>query len=124
MDILFVDDDIEEREFFKDALSYVDPSKTCVLLSDCEQALTLLKETDQLPAYVFLDINMPSMDGKSCLEQIKSDPQLSHIKVVMYSGSSEEKLMEDYKKSGATYFMIKPSTFKGLCDSLAVLLDK
>ncbi|MBT1701856.1 response regulator [Chryseosolibacter indicus] len=124
MDILFVDDDVEEREFFKDALSYVDSSKACVLTGDCEQALTLLKEAEKLPSYVFLDINMPMMDGKSCLDQIRRDPRLSNVKVVMYSTSSEQKLMEEYKKSGATYFMIKPSTFKGLCDSLSVLLDK
>jgi PleD family two-component response regulator len=67
---------------------------------------------------------MPSMDGKSCLAQIKNESRFRDIRVVMYSTTTDEKLMAEYKNLGATYFLIKPATFKDLCDSLAVLIDK
>ena len=124
MDVLFVDDDIDDREFFKDALSYVDPKISCVLAKDCEQALRVLETAEVLPRYVFLDIHMPAMSGKSCLTQIKADSKFDEVKIVMYSNSNDEALMAEYKALGATYFLIKPPTFKGLCDSLMVLFDK
>jgi CheY-like chemotaxis protein len=123
MTVLFVDDDIDDREFFMDALSYVDSGISCILAKNCEQALSMLNEASELPDYVFLDINMPSMDGKSCLSEIKRDQRFKSIRVVMYSNTSDQRLMEEYKALGATYFLVKPPTFKGLCDSLSVMLS-
>jgi DNA-binding NtrC family response regulator len=124
MTVFFVDDDIDDREFFIDALSYVDSSIKCVLAKDCDDALRLLDSTDEKPEYLFLDINMPSLDGKGCLGKIKNQPRFGDVRVVMYSNSSDQKLMEEYKKLGATYFLVKPPTFTGLCDSLSVLFGK
>ena len=123
MNVLFVDDDVDDREFFMDAMSYVDSSIRCVLAKNCNEALTYLETASDLPSFVFLDIHMPAMDGKTCLKRIKNNPRYSSIKVVMYSGSSDQDLMEEYKALGATYFLIKPATFKGLCDTLSVMLD-
>jgi CheY-like chemotaxis protein len=120
MKVLFVDDDSDDRDFFVDALSYVNPSIECDLAKNCDEAFEILK-TKTLPQYVFLDIHMPVSDGKSCLIQIREDQRLKDVKVVMYSTTSDEELIEEYKKLGATYFLIKPLTFKGLCDSLTVL---
>jgi CheY-like chemotaxis protein len=126
MKVLFIDDDIDDREFFIDALSYVDASIKCTLAKNCEHALSILAEfsEQELPQYVFLDIHMPAMDGRGCLKKIKSDPKYSAIKVVMYSGTSDPELMKEYKDLGATYFLVKPLTFNELCDSLAVLFDR
>lgn len=123
MIVLFVDDDIDDREFFIDALSYVDSSIKCILVKDCEEALSMLNKTTVKPTYIFLDINMPEMDGKGCLRAIREDDALNNVKVVMYSNSSDQVLMEEYKALGATYFLVKPPTFKGLCDSLSVMFE-
>jgi CheY-like chemotaxis protein len=124
MSVLFVDDDIDDREFFIDALSYVDPAITCVLAKDCEEAISILQHLDPPPDYVFLDINMPSMDGRGCLKLLKGDETLKNIRIVMYSNTSDQNLMEEYKTLGATYFLVKPPTFRSLCDSLSVLFDR
>ncbi|HYG02006.1 MAG TPA: response regulator [Chryseosolibacter sp.] len=123
MDVLFVDDDVDDREFFMDALSYVNPKLICVVAKDCKDALALLDQSEKLPSYIFLDINMPAMDGKGCIAQIKKDARLDSVKVVMYSTSSDEREMVEYKTLGATFFLVKPATFKELCDALAVMLD-
>ena len=124
MTVLFVDDDIDDREFFIDALSYVDPGIKCILAKDCEHAIGLLERESALPDYIFLDINMPSMDGKGCLAKLKAHSKFRGIRVVMYSNASDQKQIEEYKAMGATYFLVKPATFTGLCDSLSVLFDK
>jgi CheY-like chemotaxis protein len=124
MKVLFVDDDVEEREFFVDALSYVAPAVECILAKDCEHALAVLEETSGPPHYIFLDINMPGIDGRTCLTKLRKDQRYQNIKVVMYSANSEPSLMEEYKALGATYFLIKPATFSNLCDSLSILFDK
>jgi DNA-binding response OmpR family regulator len=121
MTVIFVDDDVDDREFFIDALSYVDPGIQCILAKDCEEALKLLDSSQALPDYIFLDINMPSLDGKGCLCAIKNQERYQSVRVVMYSNSSDQKQMEEYKTLGATYFLVKPPTFTGLCDSLSVL---
>jgi DNA-binding response OmpR family regulator len=124
MTVFFVDDDIDDREFFVDALSYVDPAIKCILAKDCEDALRLLDASEEKPGYIFLDINMPRLGGKDCLCTLRNRQQLRDMKVVMYSNTSDEQLMKEYKELGATYFLVKPSTFNGLCDSLSVMFGK
>jgi CheY-like chemotaxis protein len=124
MTVLFVDDDIDDREFFMDALSYVNPEIKCALAKDCDDAIAQLEKGAELPDYIFLDINMPSLDGKGCLCTIKNFDRFKNIRVVMYSNSSDPQLMDAYKKLGATYFLVKPPTFTGLCDSLSVLFGE
>lgn len=122
--VLFVDDDVDDREFFKDALSYVDASISCIVAKSCDEAFRILETAKPLPAFVFLDIHMQPSDGKTCLIKIKNDSRFQDVKVVMYSTASDENLMAEYKRLGATYFLVKPSTFNGLCDSLSVLFAK
>ena len=124
MKVLFVDDDIDDREFFIDALSYVDTNIQCVLAKDCQHAIHVLEGLAELPEYIFLDIHMPKMNGKTCLAHIKQHEKYRHIRVVMYSTTSDPQLIEEYKTLGATYFLIKPPTFNELCNSLSVLFDK
>lgn len=124
MDVLLIDDDVDEREFFMDALSYVNPALVCVVARDCADAMKLLHESSTLPLYVFLDINMPAMDGKECIRLIKGNDRFSSVKVVMYSTTSNEREIIEYKSLGATFFLVKPPTFKELCDSLTVMLGQ
>lgn len=124
MNVLFVDDDVEDREFFIDALSYVNAEINCQLAKNCDHAFSILQEAERLPEYIFLDIHMPQMDGKHCLSKFKQQERFKNIRIVMYSSISDQRLMEEYKNLGATYFLVKPSSFKDLCDSLSVLFDK
>lgn len=82
MTILFIDDDSDDTELFCEAVNYLassdflarmpEPIK-CVSCNHSYTAVELLKNLEELPAYIFLDINMPVMDGKECLIKLKSD---------------------------------------------------
>jgi CheY-like chemotaxis protein len=121
MEVLYVDNDAEDREIFSEALKVVRPSVACVFAFNGVEAIIRLHGTS-LPDYIFLDINMPIMDGRECLKVIKTNPRLYHIPVFMYSTSNDEDDVEECLKMGANAYMVKPRTFKKLCDTISSVI--
>ncbi len=119
MVIMNVDDDQEDREFFCDAMREIDPSITCLIAGSGVEALTVLKSLTELPDFIFLDINMPMMDGKQCLRKLKSIPEFSSIPVIMYSTSTNTAEIRECYKLGAEDFLIKPHSFEKLVNDLS-----
>ena len=72
---------------------------------------------------LFLDLNMPKVDGKKCLSELKKSARLKDIPVVIYSTSSLKKDIEETKAMGAVHFMTKPSAFRELCDAIGNVLS-
>jgi CheY-like chemotaxis protein len=123
MTIFYADDDQEDCDFFKEALSKIDPEIQTIISRDGREALAYLLNTRELPDYIFLDINMPLVDGKKCLIEIKKHPQLKVIPVIMYSTTSDTQEIQQYYKLGAHDFLIKPHNFALLCDSLESIFN-
>jgi len=119
MVVLNVDDDAEDREFFRDALREIDSSITCLVAGNAMEALTLLKTRHPLPDFIFLDINMPMMDGKQCLKALKAMEQFQSIPVIMYSTSTDSREISECYKLGAEDFLIKPHSFEKLVNDLS-----
>ena len=118
MVIFYADDDREDCELFREALAHIDTAITCITAKDGREALNYLDHCEQLPDYIFLDINMPLVDGKQCLVEIKKSGKLKEIPVVMYSTTSDTNEIKEYYKLGAHDFLIKPNNFVTLCESL------
>ena len=96
--IMIVDDDPDDRAFFCEALSEVDASIECICLKGGEEAIEHLEESsNEFPDFIFLDLNMPRMDGKQCLKQLKSNSNLSSIPVVIYTTSKSKEDIEETK---------------------------
>ena len=118
MIVLNVDDDHEDREFFCDALREIDPTIICLVAGSGLEALALLKKQAILPDYIFLDINMPMMDGKQCLRALKSIPEFMAIPVIMYSTSTDTREIRECYSLGAEDFLIKPHSYEKLVNDL------
>lgn len=118
MVVLNVDDDQEDREFFCEALKEIDPSIVCLLAGSGAEALSLLQSHMPLPDYIFLDINMPMMNGKQCLKKLKSMTELQAIPVIMYSTSTDTREIRECYSLGAEDFLIKPNSFEKLVNDL------
>ena len=118
MIVFYADDDPEDCELFEEALRYLDTDLLPVIARDGKQALELLDIMPELPDYIFLDINMPLVDGKKCLMEIKKNIRLKDIPVIMYSTTSDTNEIQQFYKLGAHDFLIKPNNFNVLCDSL------
>ena len=119
-----VDDDMDDQELFIEAVNEVDRSIKCLAASNCEEALDMLKTGKiSLPDVIFLDLNMPRLNGKQCLAELKKESGLNHIPVIIYSTSSEKRDIEETSRLGAAYFLTKPNKFEELCRAMSYVIE-
>jgi CheY-like chemotaxis protein len=124
MRILYADDDSDDGELLIEALETIDPSIECHLANDGKHAIQMLTENEDLPDYIFLDVNMPVMDGKNCLRELKKDHRLRDIPVIIYSTTRDEDEISALYELGATGFLPKPNSFAQLCSALERMILK
>jgi CheY-like chemotaxis protein len=115
---LLVDDDPDDQEVFLAALGDVSDSVLCLIAPNGDRALALLNNKDTIPDYIFLDLNMPRMDGFEFLTAIKKNALLSKIPVIVYSTTTVQSHIEKAKKLGATQFFTKTYKYEDLCKLL------
>ncbi len=120
--LLIVDDDPDDVQLFSEAVSGINNSFRCLSASNGEEALQLLKEAIIKPDFIFLDLNMPRMNGKQCLVQLKTDSQFAYIPVIIYSTSKVKKDIEDTLRLGAVSFLTKPNKFDHLVKAISYVL--
>jgi CheY-like chemotaxis protein len=106
MKVFYADDDQEEIGFFCEAIMAIDNTIECVTARDGEEALRLLQNITSLD-FIFLDLQMPKINGRECLVQIKKDPSLKHIPVIIYSSIAAEKDILRLYAAGACKFLSK-----------------
>ena len=124
--IFFIaDDDIDDQEIFIEALNEIDKSIQCYTALNGEDAVyKLKKELKSVPDYIFLDLNMPRLNGKECLVEIKKVDELRHVPVFLYSTSAERRDIEEATRLGAAGFFKKPHKFSELCDVLSNVIAR
>lgn len=123
MTVLIIDDDSEDSELFCEAVAEIDASIKCRQAKDGREALSLLiHDINNPPDYIFLDINMPVMNGRECLIEIKRNKKLSNIPVIMYSTTSDTNEIKGYYTLGAYDFLIKPHNFKKLVEAIGSII--
>ena len=121
---LLIDDDPDDLEIFEMCIRKVSKGIHCTTISDAPEAIEMLKSNKEyVPEYIFLDVNMPKMNGVECLKVIKTIDRLSRTKVFMYSTTSSKATVDETKKLGADEFIIKPSKTIELKDKLAKIFS-
>lgn len=109
--ILYVDDDSDDLLIFKDILLDINPSIKYLHARNGKEALALLEELVILPDYIFLDINMPVMDGQAFLSQIRADSRFQRIPVIVYTTSTRSDDKKLFNELGANDYIVKSSTY-------------
>lgn len=121
--ILLVDDDADDQLFFLEAISAIDKSMHCdVACNGLEAIKWLNRAPSEHPSVIFLDLNMPKMNGYECLEQIKSKDATKEIPVIIFTTTSNPKEAERIKNMGARNFLTKTSDFRKLKLQLGEIL--
>lgn len=110
MTIFYIDDDAEDREFFVEAARKIDTDLVCYTAQDGAQALRELHEMIVMPDYIFLDVNMPVMNGKQFLHEIKQQVRLRSIPIVIYSTTTRPDERAAFLGAGASRVIAKPSS--------------
>ena len=127
--ILLADDDPEDRMLARDALHESRVANRLDMVVDGEELMDYLHRRgsyeslkgNPLPGLILLDLNMPRKDGREALREIKGDPHLRRIPVVVLTTSrAEEDIYRTYDL-GVNSFITKPVTFEGLVDVIKAL---
>ncbi|HXL57967.1 MAG TPA: response regulator [Chitinophagaceae bacterium] len=121
--VLLIDDDPDDLMFFREAVIEINPAYKCFTSTNAEETLQQLIKEKIKPNFIFLDLNMPRINGKDCLRQIKKIPWLSQIPVIIYSTSKLKKEMEEVLKLGAFRFLIKPSTLPDIIAAIKKIIE-
>ena len=119
--ILMADDDADDRMLAADAMKESRLGNTFRCVEDGQELMDYLMRRGKYshgnaprPGLILLDLNMPRKDGRQALQEIKSDPELRRIPVVMFTTSRRAADMERGLSLGATRFEIKPSSYPAL----------
>ena len=127
--ILMADDDADDRAMTKEAFDESKLANDLRFVCDGVELMDYLKRrgayadpaTSPHPGLILLDLNMPKKDGREALREIKDDPQLKSIRVVvMTTSKAEEDIARIYDLSAASYIS-KPVTFPALLDVVRAL---
>ncbi len=118
--ILLIDDDEDEHEIFSSALKNVSTEFIFLSAVSCEDGLQILSTAN--PDYIFIDVNMPRINGMTCLQEIKKISRISHVPVYMYSTGMNARDGQKALHLGAVDYIIKPSSISGLSQLLKTIL--
>ncbi|MEO5601742.1 MAG: response regulator [Cyclobacteriaceae bacterium] len=121
--ILYVDDDSEDLAIFQEAINDINENIRFIPLKSAQDAFALLNRQTALPNLIFVDINMPVMDGKEFLKNLKIDKRLRNIPVIMYTTSRQQKEKDECKDLGAHDFITKTSTYPELIQKLRTVIQ-
>jgi len=114
--VLLIDDDEDEQLIFTEALKEINDSVKCFCVINAEEAIRFLHQS--MPDFVFLDVNMPVLNGFDCLDLIKKDEKLKRIPVIMYSTGMDEAIARSAIRKGAFACIKKENTIGELAKTL------
>ena len=116
-----IEDDIDDQDIFRMALEGIDKAIKCDVANNGYEAVQQLnREPGYTPDYIFIDVNMPKMNGIDCLKHLRKLSRLNGTLIIMFSTSEEPRIINLSKQLGANDFVVKPASL----DSLTLILSK
>lgn len=106
-----IDDDIDDQEIFLSVLEDIAPSIRCYTAANGQEAISKLTSEEIKPDLIFLDLNMPLMNGKQFLKACNLLDGCRHIPVIVLTTSSDKNSIEETMQLGARDYITKPDKF-------------
>jgi DNA-binding response OmpR family regulator len=125
INILIIDDDNDDSDLLRDAIQQISSETSCTMVSSSDDALKGVQTKGiPRPDLIFLDLNMPRVNGMQCLKELKANASLSEIPVAIYTTSKSHADHVESLKIGASHFITKPSGFRQLCRIIRDIFTK
>lgn len=116
--IFYIDDDRDDLEFFKEIVGMIDETVEVITLRNGHDLIHALNNPPPTPYCIFLDINMPGMNGLEALKQVRALSAHKELPVVMFSTSGDDSTIERSRELGASLYVQKSGMFDQLKRSI------
>lgn len=110
--IFYAEDDLDDQELFKEAVEEIGGKYDLHIRNDGRELLSLIQSPPPQPDVIFLDLNMPLMNGYQTLIEIRKDAKTRDIPVIIFSTSDDMKTIHRSRELGANLYVPKPSSYK------------
>ena len=120
--IFYTDDDCDDQEFFRDAVSEIGEHYVVSTQDHGDELLHVLNEPPPTPDIIFLDLNMPRKSGFQVLQEIRSTAMFDHIPVVIFSTSTNQNSIDACKMYGANMYLSKPNSYREMISLMSDVL--
>jgi two-component system response regulator len=128
INILIADDDLDDLLLARDALRQTIQPSNISFVKDGEELMDYLRGVGNFnngkaprPDLILLDLNMPRKTGAEALREIRKDPALRHIPIVVLTTSKEEEDIYRSYATGVNSFITKPVTYESLLSTMRIL---
>lgn len=111
--VLYVEDDRDDQQLFVEVMTSVNADFDCLIASDGVEAFDVLQRIDH-PICIYVDLNMPRMNGLEFLKALKLHPEYSHIPVFILTTSSSLNDEVTAVALGAKQYIVKPNSYQEL----------
>lgn len=116
--IFYTDDDPEDLDFFKEIVDIIDENVVVVTHNSGQELINALDNPPPTPHLVFLDINMPGLNGLETLKRVKQSERHNNIPVIIFSTSKDDTDIEKSRELGANFYLPKSGIFDQLKKSI------
>lgn len=121
--IFYADDDMDDLDFFKEIVESYGDAFQVYTQDNGVDLLTALQTPPPHPNVIFLDINMPGMNGLEVLRLVRQNEKHKALPVIMFSTSHDDHIIDEARKLGASYYLPKSGDFKKLRQSIEHVLS-
>lgn len=112
--VVVIDDDEDDITFLRETLDQVDNTIECIIFQSPSQAITELSKPGHIvPAFIFIDYNMPMMNGLECYNQLNNMKKFEKTKFIMNSTYVDSQLKEKFLGNGGHFIFRKPFSTEG-----------
>ncbi|MEJ2725715.1 MAG: response regulator [Deltaproteobacteria bacterium] len=130
--VLMAEDDADDRLLIEEAFSQLESPGDVRFVQDGEELMHYLRREGKYadpgvsprPALILLDLNMPRKDGREALLEMKADPDLQEIPVVVWTTSNEPWDKIQSRKAGASTYLTKPASYDDLLSAVRNIVKR
>ena len=121
--IFYADDDQDDLDFFTEVVADMGLKLTLVTQNNGHKLIDALQNSPPNPHIVFLDLNMPGINGFQVLQQLRALEKFKNLPIVVFSTSNDDFIIAKSMDLGASFFVNKPSNYALLKQSIQYALN-
>ena len=122
--LMIVDDDIDDIDMFMEAVQEIGTSVDCISAQNGVEGIRLFNGLNSKPDFIFVDMNMPKLNGRQFIKEIRKNNLFDHIKLIMYSTCKLEEEEAELKYLGADTVITKPTSLAELRHEITKVITK